>query len=95
MFCPSSELPHLGSSDEGHNICYQVLALKINVEPSLKPSPHLLIFISGEESDSSSSSSGSESDIEKEEKISSVLFMQVILIIQKEDAFCEIYRLTV
>ena len=34
-------------------------------------------ILGGEESDSSSSSSGSESDIEKDEKISSVLFMQV------------------
>ena len=38
------------------------------------PVPYIL---GGEESDSSSSSSGSESDIEKDEKISSVLFMQV------------------
>ena len=40
-----------------------------------------LYFCLGEESDSSSSSSGSESDIEKEEKISSVLFMQVAYIL--------------
>ena len=37
----------------------------------------ILILLGGEESESSSSSSGSESDIEKDEKISSVLFMQV------------------